>query len=59
MNEAIKLPYIESNTNWNWDCPKCGDSNDIELDGDGFAMPIICENTECQAEFDSYEGGLS
>ena len=55
MKEEKEKPYIETNYSWTWNCPKkdCDASNSVELDGDGFNVPLKCNG--CGAEFDEYE----
>ncbi len=56
MNKEIKekdiMPWVEPFTTWSWNCPKCGCSNDVELDVDTFGT-LVCE--ECEADYEEGE----
>lgn len=64
MNKKV-IPYIESSTTWIWYCPAtnpehtsgvCGEYNEVEMDGDGFETPLVCDG--CRAKFEEYESNL-
>ncbi len=55
MTENIKeqdKPWVEPWTTWSWNCPKCKNSNDAELDGDTFG-DLVCE--KCGADYEEGE----
>jgi len=47
-----EIPTIEIQHSWYWDCPDCGETNETEFNGEGFDLPLRCD--ECGKEFNDY-----